>query len=345
MANPTVVTFGEIMLRLSPPTGEILLQSPRLNATFGGGEANVAVSLARLGHSVRYVSAVPANDVGEAALRELRKWGVDVSPVARKGRRLGIYFAEAGANQRASKVIYDRDGSSIAESGPGDIDWGRALEGASWFHATGITPALSRSAADLTLEGVRAAKSRGLTVSIDLNYRAKLWKYGAKAPEVMTGLAALADVVVANEEDCQKSLGIAAGADVASGRLDRAAYEDLTARVLEAFPNLSRVAVTLRESRGADRNGWSAVLRSRTGGFQAGPRHDIDDIVDRIGSGDAFAAGLIHGLLGGAPDAEALAFAVAASCLKHSIPGDFNLASEADIRALAGGDASGRVQR
>ncbi len=339
-----VVTFGEIMLRLSPPGRELLFQSPRLEAGFGGGEANVAVSLALLGHEARYVSAVPANDVGEAALRELKKWGVDTSFVLRRGRRLGLYFAERGANQRASKVVYDRAGSALAEAKPGDFDWGRIFSGADWFHVTGITPALGAAAAALTLEAVRAARSARLTVSVDLNYRAKLWDYGKSAPDVMREVVGYADVVVGNEEDCQKALGLAAAADVASGRLDAGAYENLTGRVLREFPNVGRVALTLRESRGADDNGWSAVMRNRER-FMAGPRYDIRAIVDRIGAGDAFAAGLIHGLRAGVPDEEALAFATAASCLKHSVAGDFNLVRERDIRALMAGDASGRVQR
>jgi len=339
-----IVTFGEIMLRLSPPGREAFFQSPRLEATFGGGEANVAVSLARFGHAVRYASVVPPNDIGEAALRELRRWGVETDFVARGGRRLGIYFAETGANQRPSKVVYDRGHSALAEAKPGTIDWERIFDGADWFHTTGITPALSQSAADLTLEAVKAAKARGLTVSVDLNYRAKLWKYGRSAPEVMREVVRHADVAVANEEDCQKSLGLEARADVRSGNLELAAFEDLTARVLETFTNLGRVAVTLRESHSADWNGWSGVLRNRTE-FLAGPKYDIRDIVDRIGGGDAFAAGLIHGLRSLPTDREALAFAVAASCLKHSIPGDFNLIGEKDVLALLAGDASGRVQR
>jgi 2-dehydro-3-deoxygluconokinase len=339
-----IVTFGEIMLRLSPPGREAFFQSPSLEATFGGGEANVAVSLARFGHPVRYVSVVPPNDVGEAALRELRRWGVQTDFVVRGGRRLGVYFAETGANQRPSKVVYDRDHSALAEAKPGAIDWNLVFDGADWFHTTGITPALSQSAADLTLEAVKAAKARGLTVSVDLNYRAKLWKYGKSAPEVMGEVVRHADVAVANEEDCQKSLALEVRADVRSGKLEIAAYEDLTARVLEAFPNLGRVAVTLRESHSADWNGWSGVLRNRTE-FLAGPKYDIRDIVDRIGGGDAFAAGLIHGLCVLSTDREALGFAVAAACLKHSIPGDFNLIGEKDVLALLAGDASGRVQR
>jgi len=339
-----IATFGEIMLRLSPPDKELLFQSPRLGAAFGGAEANVAVSLAILGHRSRWISVVPANPVGEAALRELRRHGVDVGAVARAGRRLGIYFAETGANARPSQVVYDREGSAIAEAGPGDIDWPSAFDGLDRLHISGITPALSPSAAALTLEAVKTAKARGMTVSLDLNYRAKLWRYGRPAPEVMRGLAALADWLIANEEDCQKALGIEAAVDTSSGRLDIAAYEALTARVLAEFPNLERVAVTLRESQSADWNRWSGVMRSRTG-FIAGPAHEIRAVVDRIGTGDAFAAGLIHGLATGLAEADALTFAVAAAALKHSIPGDWNLSTEKDILALAAGDASGRVRR
>ena len=337
-------TFGEIMLRLSPPGKELLFQTPRLEPSFGGGEANVAVSLAVLGHDARYVSAVPANDIGEAALRELRKWGVDTRFVLRRGRRLGIYFAEPGANQRASKVTYDREGSAISEAKPGDFDWEGILAGAGWFHVTGITPALSASAAALTLEAVRAARAMKVTVSVDLNFRAKLWTYGRSAPEVMREVVKHADLVLGNEEDCQKALGLEVPAGPGSGRPSAGDFERLADRVMAEYPNLARVALTLRESRGADDNGWSAVMRTR-GRFLAGPSHDIRTIVDRMGAGDAFAAGLIHGLAALWPDEEALAFAVAASCLKHSVPGDFNLVADKDIRALMAGEASGRIRR
>ncbi len=339
-----VVTFGEIMLRLSPPGRELLFQTPRLVPFFGGGEANVAVSLAVLGHEARFVSAVPANDVGEAALRELRKWGVDTRSVLRRGRRLGIYFAETGANQRPSKVTYDREGSAISEAKPGDFDWDSILTGAAWFHVTGITPALSASAAALCLEAARAARAKKLTVSVDLNYRSKLWNYGRSAPEVMRDIVGQADLVVGNEEDCQKALGLEAPTATPNGATPAVDFGRLTERVLAEFHNLKRVALTVRESRGADDNGWTAVLRTR-GRFLTGPSFDIRQIVDRIGTGDAFAAGLIHGLASRMADEEALAFAVAASCLKHSIPGDFNLAAEKDIRALMAGEASGRIRR
>jgi len=342
MAN--IVTFGEIMLRLAPPGKELLFQSPRLSATFGGGEANVAVSLAALGHRSRWVSVVPANPVGEAALRELRRYGVDVGAVVRGGRRLGLYFAETGANERPSRVVYDRDGSGIAEAGPGAIDWAGALEGMDWLHVTGITPALSASAAALTLEAVNAARAKGMTVSLDLNYRAKLWRYGRPAPEVMRELAAHADLLTGNEEDCQRSLGIGPAPEVSAGRVDPELYDELTASILAAFPNLSRIGLTLRESYSADWNRWSAVLRNEKE-FLIGPAHEIRSVVDRIGTGDAFAAGLIHGLATGLPDAEALEFAVAAAALKHTIPGDFNFSTEKDVRALVRGDRSGRIQR
>jgi 2-dehydro-3-deoxygluconokinase len=339
-----IATFGEIMLRLSPPGSEKLFQSPLLSARFGGGEANVAVSLALLGHSARYISVIPANDIGDAAVMELKKYGVETDFVYRQGRRLGLYFAETGANQRPSKVIYDREHAAIAEARPGDIDWDRALDGVDWFHTTGITPALSATAADLTFQAVKTARDKGIVVSIDFNYRGKLWKYGKTAPEVMRQIVSFADVGIGNEEDCQKSLGIKAAADVGSGKLDRAVYEKLTADVLSEFPNLERAAISLRESHSANHNTWSAVLRNRKE-FIAGSSYEITDIVDRIGGGDAFAAGLIHGFDLFETDDQALEFAIASSCLKHSIPGDFNLVSEKEALALMQGEKSGRVQR
>ncbi len=342
MAN-RIVTFGELMLRLSPPGRERFFQSDRMQARFGGGEANVAVSLARLGHEARYLTVLPENPVADAGIAELRRHGVGTEGIVRRGRRMGIYFAETGSGPRPSTVLYDREGSAISEAGPGDIDWAKAFAGAAWFHVTGITPALSRSAADLTLEGMTAAKAGGLTVSLDLNYRGKLWRYGAAATEIMPQLAATADLLLANEEDCQKSLGLSCS-PLANGALDIHAYEGLTAEVLSTYRNLSRVAVTLRVSRGADRNGWSAVLRSRAG-FLAGPALEIENIVDRVGAGDAFAAGLIHGLADFEDDARALAFAVAASALKHTVPGDFNLVSEREVLDLMAGDATGRIRR
>ena len=332
------------MLRLKTPGHERFLQSPSFEASFGGGEANVAVSLSNFGHACRFVSAVPDNDIGAACLAELRRHGVDVSSVARASGRLGIYFLETGANQRPSKVVYDREHSVIAAAGPGLFRWNEIFDSADWFHITGITPALSQSAADLSLEAVKAAKAAGLTVSCDFNYRGKLWRYGKRAPEVMTELVRHVDIGIANEEDCQKSLGISVDVDVAHGELDIAKYEALMAKVMDAFPNLSVLAVTLRESRSADRNGWSACLRDRSS-FLHSRHYEITDIVDRVGGGDSFSAGLIHGFLSYENRHDALEFAVAASCFKHSIPGDFNRVGLSEVLSLMGGDASGRVQR
>ncbi len=338
------LSFGEIMLRLKSPAHERLFQSPQLEATFGGGEANVAVALANFGLSAGFVSALPDNDVGAAALRALKSFDVDTRHVRLRGERLGVYFLEAGANQRPSKVVYDRADTAIASAGVGDFDWPTVFSEARWFHVTGITPALSESAAELSLEAVRAAKDAGITVSCDFNYRGKLWRYGRQAPEVMRELVRYVDVGIANEEDCQKSLGISANVDVAEGELDTAKYEVLSSKVLREFPNLSLLAITLRESQSADRNGWSACLRDAEG-FRLSRRYAITDIVDRVGGGDSFASGLIYGLNAYADKQQALEFAVAASCLKHSISGDFNRVTVAEVEKLLGGDGSGRVQR
>jgi 2-dehydro-3-deoxygluconokinase len=338
------ISFGEIMLRLKSPAHERFFQSPKFEATFGGGEANVAVSLANYGLKAGFVTALPKDDIGEAALRELRKFGVDTSRVIRRGDRVGIYFLETGSNQRPSKVIYDRAHSSICEAGPEDFDWPEIFNGAKWFHITGITPALSQSTADLSLEACKAAKELGLTVSCDFNYRGKLWKYGKSAPDVMRNLVRYVDVGIANEEDCQKCMDIHVDVDVGSGELDIRKYEALTSKVLETFPDMSAIAVTLRESRSADRNGWSACLRDAKG-FHLSKRYEITDIVDRVGGGDSFASGLIAGLNLYKDPHQSLEFAVAASCLKHSVQGDFNLVSLSEVKNLMGGDASGRVQR
>ncbi len=338
------LSFGEIMLRLKSPANERFFQSPALEATFGGGEANVAVALANYGLDSGFVSALPANDIGEAAIRELRGFGVDTSHVARQGDRVGIYFLETGANQRPSKVIYDRARSSICQAQPGDFDWEAIFDGARWFHITGITPALSQSAADLSLEAVQAARAAGVRVSCDFNFRGKLWKYGKSAPEVMGELVKFVDVGIANEEDCQKSLGIEVDVDVSSGELDTAKYEALSARVLEVFPDMSTIAITLRESHSADRNGWSACLRDADG-FRLSRRYEITDIIDRVGGGDSFASALIAGLVRYTDRQESLEFAVAASCLKHSISGDFNRVSVPEVEQLMRGSGSGRVQR
>ncbi len=287
---------------------------------------------------------LPDNDIGEAAIREVRGFGVDTTRIRRSGDRVGIYYLETGANQRASKVVYDRAASSICDCGPGDFDWDEVFKGAKWFHITGITPALSQSAADLSLEAVEAAKERGVTVSCDFNFRGKLWKYGKSAPEVMNELVKYVDVGIANEEDCQKSLGISAGVHVESGELEIAKYEALSSKVLEVFPNMSTIAITLRESRSADINGWSACMRDKSG-FYHSRKYEMTDIVDRVGGGDSFASALIYGLNAYKDRNDSLNFAVAASCLKHSISGDFNRVTVAEAQKLMGGDASGRVQR
>ena len=338
------ITLGEIMLRLKTPSHQRFFQSPAFEATFGGGEANVAMALANYGFDAAFVTALPDNDIGEACIREIRSFGVDTSLIRRSGARVGIYFLETGSNQRPSKVIYDREGSSIAQCGVGDFDWNRIYDGAKWLHITGITPALSQSAADLSLEAIKAAKEHGLTVSCDFNFRGKLWKYGKTAPEVMTDLVKYVDVGIANEEDCQKSLGIAADVDVESGKLDTAKYEALSLRMMEIFPNLSVMAITLRESHSADRNGWSACLRDENG-FHLSKHYELTHIVDRVGGGDSFASGLIAGLNLYSNREEALNFAVAASALKHSISGDFNRVSRNEVVKLMDGDGSGRVQR
>jgi len=332
------------MVRLAPPGFERFLQSPQFLATFGGGEANVAVALAGFGVPARYVTVLPSNPIADAFVGEVRRFGVDASFVVRGKGRLGIYFVEPGANQRPSKVVYDREHSAIALARPGDIDWNKTFEGAGWFHVTGITPAISQSAADLALEAAATARRLGLTVSCDLNYRKNLWKYGKAATDFMPELVKLVDVGIANEEDCQMSLGIQAAVDVHSGKLDTAQYKNLTERVMAQFPNLKALAITLRESYSASHNGWSACLNNGKE-FLTGRRYDITHIVDRVGGGDCFAAGLIYGLLNLATAQEALEFAVAASCLKHSIPGDFNRFSAAEVNALLKGGGSGRVQR
>jgi len=338
------LTIGEIMLRLKTPGHERFFQSPTFEATFGGGEANVAVALSNFGLNAGFVTALPDNDIGEAALRELRSFGVDTTHIRRSGSRIGIYYLETGANQRPSKVLYDRANSSIAQVAPGDFDWNTIFEGAKWLHITGITPALSQSASDLSFEAIKAAKKKGLTVSCDFNYRGKLWKYGQSAVEVMTELVRYVDVGIANEEDCQKSLGVTVDVDIQSGDLEMKKYEALSQEMMEEFPNLTIMAITLRESHSADQNGWSACLRD-SDGFHSSQHYEITDIVDRIGGGDSFASALIYALESYDDTQEALEFAVAASCLKHSIAGDFNRVSASEVRNLMSGDGSGRVQR
>jgi 2-dehydro-3-deoxygluconokinase len=341
----TTVAFGEIMLRLAPPGFERFMQSPQFVATFGGGEANVAVAVATFGLPSRYVTLLPPNHpIADAVVGELRRFGVDTSQIVWARGRMPVYYVETGANQRASKVVYDRDYSSVALANPGDVDWSAAFEDAGWFHLTGITPAISGSAADLALEAVHAARGKGITVSCDLNYRKNLWKWGKAASDVMRELVRFVDVTIANEEDCQMALGIQAPVDVHAGTLNTDHYATLTGKVLAEFPNLRLIAVTLRESHSASYNGWSACLNDGSA-FLVSRHYEIKNIVDRVGGGDAFAGGLIYGLQTLPGPQEALEFAVAASCLKHSIPGDFNRFSVDEVRQLLKGGGSGRVQR
>lgn len=339
-----VITLGEVMLRLKSPGHERFFQSPMLEATFGGGEANVAVGLSRLGLDAAFVSAIPDNPIGDACVAELRKHGVDTSLIARQGSRLGIYFLEAGANQRPSVVVYDRAESAIAQAKSGDFDWDGIFDGADWFHVTGITPAISANTRALALEAVKAARAKGVTVSCDLNFRKKLWKYGKSAPEVMGELVTYVDVAIGNEEDCQKSLGINVDVDVEAGELQADKYKELTGKVLAAYPNLQKIAITMRESHSADYNGWSATLNNGSE-FLVSQKYEIHDIVDRVGGGDSFATGLIYGLNMLESDQDALNFAVATSCLKHSILGDLPLVTLKEVQSLLTSGGSGRVQR
>lgn len=342
--NRRVVTFGEIMLRLGSPGFERLFQSPLLAANFGGGEANVAASLAQFGLESHYVSRVPAHAIGDAAIRALRAEGVRTDHVLRGGSRLGIYFTETGASQRASTVIYDRAHSAISEIPADAVPWDTVLEGAAWFHVTGITPALGESAAAATRAGIEAGRRARATVSVDLNYRKKLWTE-TRAREVMRPMMSHVDVVIANEEDLQSVLGVrVTDTDVTTGTLNLDAYRE-AAEWVTAKLGPSIVAITLRESRSASDNGWSALLwDGKHGTLHHSQRYDVR-LVDRIGGGDSFAAGLIYGMVTGRSHEDALRFAVAASALKQTIPGDFNRVSVAEVDALANGDASGRVQR
>ncbi len=339
-----VVTFGEIMLRLSPPGFERFLQTPQFVATFGGGEANVAVSLAQFGLESWYVTRLPKHAIGEAAVKALRAEGVRTEGIVRGGERIGVYFAESGASQRASVVIYDRARSAISEIEAGAIDWPATFRGAAWFHVTGITPALGSKAAAATQDAVARAREAGARVSIDLNFRKKLWTE-AQAQQVMRSLVKGIDLVIANEEDLQATLGVdVAGVHVAGGKLDVQAYRAAAERVSADF-GVKAVAITLRESVSASDNGWSAVLwDGATRAFHQSQHYDVR-IVDRIGGGDSFAAGLIYGLVTERAADAALRFAVAASALKQSIPADFNRVTVDEVDRLAGGDASGRVQR
>lgn len=339
-----VLTFGEIMLRLCPVHHERLFQSSRMEATFGGGEANVAVSLSNYGVDVQYCTVLPDNALGDECVRQLRAFGIDVSKVRRGSGRMGIYFLEGGANQLPSKVVYDRDYSALAQAKPGDIDWDWAFEGVDWFHITGITPSISEGTMALSMEAVQRAKEKGITVSCDLNYRKNLWNYGKSAAEVMRALAECVDVAIANEEDVQKALGIAVDGKEVSEALDREKYRALGDKVLAAYPRMQMIAITLRESHSADWNGWAACLNDRRT-FYVSQNYEIRNIVDRVGGGDSFAGALIYGLNAYRDRRQALEFAAAASCLKHSIIGDFNRVSVSDVEKLMRGDGSGRVLR
>ena len=330
------------MLRLAPPGNARFIQAPVLNVEFGGGEANVAVSLANYGHHACFVSKLPAHEIGQAAVNSLRRYGVDTSFVARGGERIGIYFQETGSAMRPGKVIYDRAHSAISEAKPGDFDFDRIFEGADWFHWTGITPALSDGAAELVRLACQAAKRHNVTVSCDLNFRAKLWT-GEKARNVMTPLMEYVDVCIGNEEDAQKCLGFTPKADVEGGKTEAEGYRDIFRQMTEKF-GFKYTAATLRESFSASHNGWKALIYDGKE-FYESKRYDIDPIVDRVGGGDSFSGGLIHGLLTMPSMKDALEFAVAASALKHTIPGDVNLVSEAEVQSLAAGNASGRIIR
>jgi len=340
-----VIAFGEIMLRLSPPGFQRLIQARSLDVTFGGGEANVAVTLAGFGVSVDYVTRLPKNEIGDACFNYLRQFGIGTSKIVRGGDRLGIYFLESGAAQRGSKVIYDRSGSSIATIESGMIDWNRVLSDASWLHITGITPAISKGCADSSLDAVKSAKQLGLTVSLDLNYRSKLWKWGKTAKEVMGGLVKYSDVVIGNEEDAANVFGIQApGVDVISGKVKVESYKSVAEKLKEQFPNIQKAAITVRGSISASHNTWSGVMLDDKG-FYVGPTYDITHIVDRVGAGDAFAGGLIYALMKYDNPQKAVDFAVAAGCVKHTIPGDMNLVNVSEVETIMSGVVSGRVAR
>ncbi|AEF83886.1 khg/kdpg family aldolase/carbohydrate kinase, pfkb family [Treponema primitia ZAS-2] len=337
-----IVTFGEIMLRLAPEGYYRFVQASSYGATYGGGEANVAVSLANFGADAAFVTKLPKHEIGQGAVNSLRQFGVDTSKIVRGGSRVGIYFLEKGASQRASKVIYDRAGSAIATAELKDFDWPSIFEGVSWFHFTGITPALGDTVAAITLEACKTAKARGITVSCDLNYRKNLWSR-EKAGEVMAGLMPFVDLCIANEEDASDVFGIhARNSDINSGKINREGYQEVAKALTERF-GFKKVAITLRESFSANDNNWAAMLYV-DGTAYFSKKYPVH-IVDRVGGGDSFGAGLIYGTLQAYAPQETVEFAVAASCLKHSIEGDFNQISVEEVTKLAGGDASGRVQR
>ena len=337
-----VVTFGEVMLRLAPENYLRFVQSEKYEATFGGAEANVAVSLANYGVDAAFVTKLPAHEIGQAAVNSLRKFGVDTTKIVRGGDRVGIYYCEKGASQRPSKVIYDRAYSSIATARKEDFDWDKIFDGVEWFHFTGITPALSDETAEITLEACKKAKEKGITISCDLNFRKKLWSK-EKAGKVMGEVCKYVDYCIANEEDPKDVFGIEAEhTDINTGKRDRNGYISVAKKLTERF-NFKGVAITLRESLSANDNNWSAMLY--TNGEAVFSKKYAMHIVDRVGGGDSFGGGLIYSLLNGYDAQKAIEFAVAASCLKHSIEGDYNMVSVSEVEALAKGNASGRVQR
>ena len=337
-----IVTLGEIMLRLSPEGNSRFVQVDSFDVIWGGGEANVAVSCANYGHNAYFVSKLPKHEIGQAAVNALRRYGVNTDFIARGGDRVGIYYCETGASMRPSKVIYDRAHSAIAEAKPEDFDFDAIMEGADWFHWSGITPAISDAAAELTRLACEAAKRHGVTVSVDLNFRKKLWTT-EKAQQVMRPLMKYVDVCIGNEEDAELCLGFKPDADVEAGETSAEGYRGIFRAMAEEF-GFKYVVSTLRESFSATHNGWKAMIYNGTD-FYESRRYDINPIVDRVGGGDSFSGGLIHGLLTMSTQGEALEFAVAASALKHTVPGDCNLVSIAEVEALAGGNANGRVQR
>ncbi len=338
-----IVTLGEIMMRLQPSGYKRFMQADSFDIVFGGGEANVAVSLAQFGEDVAFVTKLPRNAIADKCVKELKGWGVDVSKIVRGGDRMGIYFCEKGCSQRGSNVIYDRAGSAIANIGENDLDISAVLDGAEWLHWTGITPAISGAMAEVTEKILIEAKRRNVTVSCDLNYRKKLWSR-EKANAVMSKLVKYVDVLISNEEDCKDVFSIEAeNTDINSGVISQKGYEGIGKRLMGKFPNIKYVAFTLRESVSASCNGWSAMLIDGKNVYKS-KKYTID-IVDRVGGGDSFGAGLIYGLKNKLGEQNAIEFAVAASCIKHTVEGDFNIASVDEVNKLAGGDGSGRVQR
>ncbi|MFK7800031.1 MAG: PfkB family carbohydrate kinase [Anaerolineae bacterium] len=339
-----IVCLGEIMLRLSPPRLERLFQSPVLDTTFGGGEANTAASLAQFEIDVSFVTALPANPIGDACVRFLRSFGVNTSQIQRSGDRIGIYYLESGANQRPTQVVYDRSNSAIADADPSSFDWDEIFADASWLHVTGITPAISQTAADLTLAACAAASDKGMMISVDTSHRAKLWQYGVAPQEIMPKIAQFANILFANLHDCAFSYGVDLDESVKVGKGEDELNRLIGAKMFETFPSLKYQVFTHREGFSASHNAWAAsvfdgqkIVRS--------PRYDMTHIVDRVGGGDAFAAGLIYGFHKGMGTQKALDFGAAAACLKHSVPGDVNYATVAEVEQLMGGDGSGRVQR